>query len=160
MDTARTLAASRLFRGLTPGECLLFAPLAREQEVRRGEYLFRLGQPASALLVVVDGTVELTMPLAMPSGERDVVVEEVGPGETAAWSALIEPHQFTMSARAGTDVSLLAFPRDELRQALLSHTEPGVRVLANLAGVIGRRLHLMQAMWSRELQRAVTETFG
>ena len=70
----------------------------------------KLGDEAAVLFVVRSGAVELTMPLSVRGAdhELDVVVGEASQGETVAWSALIEPHRCTMSARAGSDVEPFA----------------------------------------------------
>ncbi|MBI2216124.1 MAG: Crp/Fnr family transcriptional regulator [Candidatus Rokubacteria bacterium] len=160
MDASNAVTGSSLFWGLSARQREPFAALARVQRVPEDEYLFRLGQPAEALLIVESGVVELTMPLSMNGKEREVVVQEAGAGETIAWSALIEPNRFTMSARAGTNVELLAFSAGELQAAIEAHPEAGLRIVTNLARVIARRLQVMHAMWTRELQRAVDDTFG
>ena len=160
MDALDTIATSTLFRGLVRNQCASFVPVARERQVPQGEYLFRLGQEARALFIVRSGVVELTVPLAMNGRERDVVMEQARAGETVAWSALIEPYRFTMSGRTATDVGLLEFARTDLQAMLALNPEAGVRIMTNLAKVVGRRLHVVQAMWNRELQRTVTETFG
>ncbi len=160
METRYDVAASNLFRGLTATECDPFVALALERTVGKGDYLFRLGEKAESLFIVLSGVVQLTMPLAMKSGDREVVVEEAHPGDTVAWSALIEPYHCTMSARAGTDVDLLVFPPRALEAALAAHSDAGLRVVTNLAKVIARRLQVTHAMWTRELQRVVIETFG
>lgn len=160
MDARYDVAASSLFRGLTAAQCNPFVALATVQTVPKGDYLFRLGHQAGALFVIRSGVVQLTMPLAMKSGDREVVVEEAHPGDTVAWSALIEPYRCTMSARAGTDVELLVFPPRALEAALGANSDAGLRVLTNLAKVIARRLQVTHAMWTRELQRVVIETIG
>lgn len=160
MDNAATISSSALFRGLTPAQCEPFVSIARDRHIPAGEYLFRLGQEANALCVVADGIVELSVPLTLTGDERDVVVEEAHAGDTVAWSALVEPHRFTMNGRAGTDVNLIAFPRRDLQSMLAVQPDAGVRIMTNLAQVIGRRLHVVQTLWNRELQRTVSETFG
>ncbi len=159
MEARYDIAASSLFRGLTAEQCDPFVALASVKTMPKGDYLFRLGDTAGSLFVVRSGVVELTMPLAMQSGDREVVVEEARAGDTVAWSALVEPFRCTMSARAGTDVELLVFPPRALQTALETHADAGLRVLTNLAKVIARRLQVTHAMWTREVQRVVIETF-
>lgn len=159
MEARHDVTASSLFRGLTVAECDPFVALASARTVPKGAYLFRLGDTAESLFVVRSGVVELTMPLAMQSGDREVVVEEARAGDTVAWSALVEPFRCTMSARAGTDVELLVFPPRALEAAIAVHADAGVRVLTNLAKVIARRLQVTHAMWTREVQRVVIETY-
>lgn len=160
MDAAAAIASSRLFRGLTPGQCEPFGSIAHERRIPAGEHVFRLGQEAMVLFVVCNGIVELTVPLKMTGDDREVVVEEAHEGDTVAWSALVEPHRFTMSARARTDVELLGFARRDLQTMIVVQPDVGLRIVTNLAQVISRRLHVVQTMWNRELQRTVSETFG
>ena len=160
MEILDALERSTLFHGVTAAECEAFLPLVTERSARRDEYLFRLGSPAEALFIIRHGIVHLTMPLAMNGTVREVVVQEAEQGDTIAWSAFIEPYRFTMSARAGTDVELLAISTRDLQAALQAYPEAGVRVVTNLARVIAKRLQVMHAMWTREVQRAVNVTFG
>ncbi|MBI2833027.1 MAG: cyclic nucleotide-binding domain-containing protein [Acidobacteria bacterium] len=160
MAPLHAVAGSRLFSGLIPEQCEPFAPLASEKGVPKGNDLFRLGEPAATLFIIRRGSVDLTMPLSMKGGDREVVMGEAHAGETIAWSALIEPYRFTMSAKASTDVELLAFSSRELWLAMEAHPDAGLRILANLARVIGWRLQVVQTMWTRELQRTVNVTFG
>lgn len=159
MDTAAVFAASTLFRGLTPEQCAPFVPIAREHRVAAREYIFRLGEEAELLFVVRRGTVELTLPLKLTGEDRDVVVEEAREGDTIAWSALIEPHRFTMGGRGQGDVELLGFARRDLQTLVVALPDAGVRIMTNLSRVMGHRLHLVQTMWHRELQRTVTDMF-
>jgi len=159
-DILQALTASSLFHELSKAQCQAFVPLAHPQHVARGEYLFRLGQPAATLYVVRSGVVELTMPLSMRNGEQEVTVEEARAGDTVAWSALIAPYRFTMSARAGDDVELLGFSSSDLRAALAAKPDVGLSIMANLAQVIARRLQVTQVVWTRGLQRGVDVSLG
>jgi CRP/FNR family transcriptional regulator, cyclic AMP receptor protein len=157
--TAHVLTASSLFHGLSASQCEPFEALVREQRLAEHDMLFRIGETADALFIVRSGVIHLTMPLAMHGRDCDVVVQEARAGETVAWSALIEPYRFTMNARAGTDVELLAFSPRAFRIAVAANPDAGVLIMNNLAKVIAQRLQVMHAMWTRELQRTVNETF-
>jgi CRP-like cAMP-binding protein len=160
MDVLQALAASSLFQGVPPAQFEPLVPLAREERVRAGNHIFRLGDRAERLFIIRSGIVHLTMPIAVNGNERDVVVQEAREGETVGWSALVEPYRFTMSAAAGNDVELIAFSTRELQAVVEACPGAGLRIMANLARVIATRLQVMHTMWMRELQRAVSETFG
>ena len=160
MDRLEAIRQSTLFTGIEPAQCKVFLAIIHEQEAKPGEYLFRLGDPARMLYIIRSGTVHLTMPIAMNGTVKEVVVQEARAGETVAWSALVAPFRFTMSGRAGTDVELIAFSTRELQAAIEAYPDAGVRVVTNLAAVIARRLQVMHAMWTRELQRTINVTFG
>ncbi|HEY6098447.1 MAG TPA: hypothetical protein VIW03_03395, partial [Anaeromyxobacter sp.] len=80
-------------------------------------------------------------------------------GRTLAWSALVPPHRATMSARASTDVELLGFERAPLLQLFEQRPTVGYAVMANLSRVVAGRLHELAALWVREVQRNVSQTF-
>lgn len=156
---AGALGGSSLFRGVPPAGFEPFVSLARPERVPQGHHIFRLGEPAERLFIIRGGVVHLTMPVEVHGKEREVVVQEAGAGETIGWSAVIDPYRFTMSAVAATDVDLVAFVTRELQAATEARPDAGLRVMTNLAQVIARRLQVMHTMWTRELQRAVNETF-
>lgn len=160
MDTLQALAASDLFQGVPPNRVEPFVALARPERVRTGNYIFRLGDRAERLFIIRRGVVHLTMPIEMHGNEREVVVQEAHERETVGWSALVEPYRFTMTASTGSDVDLIAFSTRELQTVVEACPDAGLRIMANLAAVIATRLQVMHAMWTRELQRAVSETFG
>lgn len=160
MGPLDAIIGSTLFRGLPAAACQPFVSIACPRRLNKGDYLFRLGEPANTLFIIRSGTVHLTMPLTVRANEREIVVQEAGIGETLAWSALIEPCRFTMSARGGSDIDLLAFATRDMRAAFAANPDAGLQVMTNLATVIAQRLQVMHAICTRDLQRAVQETFG
>lgn len=79
-------------------------------------------------------------------------MESVVGGNVVAWSSLIRPHRFTLSARCAKRCVLTCLNRDELHAFFETDSQTGYQFMRNLAEVIGRRLQAMQAMWVRELQ--------
>ena len=159
MGALDLISTASLLSGLDDQQVGSMARIVRQFKFKKGEYLFRLGDEADTLFVIGDGSVELTLPLVVLGGDKELVVEELSSGATLAWSTLIAPHLLTMSARATTEVELVGFGRGDLTALFDSDSGVGYRVLTNLAAVIGRRLHTAQAMWARELQRSVSEKY-
>jgi CRP-like cAMP-binding protein len=125
-----------------------------------GKVLFHIGEPADNIFLIQQGRVSLTLPLTVRGVEEDVLVEERLPGETLGWSALIPPHRFTLKAIATAESDLLCFPRVTLLEYFERHSTAGQIVTRNVASVIGHRLGVFQAMWAREMQRAVEHRFS
>jgi hypothetical protein len=71
------------------------------------------------------------------------------------WSALVPPYRFTLKATALVDTQVLAIPRVPLLDHFAAHPEAGRVVTGNVAAVVGQRLQVFQAMWLREMHRAV-----
>jgi hypothetical protein len=50
---------------------------------------------------------------------------------------------------------VIAFSRDVLQAHFAAHPAVGYTICLNLSTIVGKRLHLFQAMWLREMQRTV-----
>lgn len=156
----RLIAGSDLFRDVGEEHLQAIADIAVTEQVGTGTNLFRLGDAAEHLYLVVRGQIALTLPIEVKGAARDVTVDEKGPAEVVGWSALVAPFRSTLTARALMDSELYAFPGPRLLELLHAEPEHGMQVMGNLAAVVGRRLHQMQAMWIRELQRLVASRYA
>jgi CRP/FNR family cyclic AMP-dependent transcriptional regulator len=154
------LRQTAIFAELQDAEVARLLAVARPQKCHKGECLFLLGDHADRLYVVRTGKVELTFPLSFGGVVRDVPVESKTPGSALGWSALVKPHRFTLSARAAETSELAAFPRQDLLHVFAAEPHIGYVVMRHIAEVVGRRLLQVEALWARELQRAVTDSLA
>lgn len=159
MDPLQVLRSSESFDGISEAQCRALNASTVESRLPAGEVIFRLGEDATSLFVVADGGVDLSFPLMIMGEMKEVRFQTLGVGQTLAWSALVPPHKLTMSARAAQTSVLLGFPREALQHAFTCDPALGLRVMSNLARVIGFRLHELQALWVREVQRNVSRTY-
>jgi CRP-like cAMP-binding protein len=159
-DDASLLAGSELLRGVEGATLERLLALGRAATVASGTWLFRLGDLAENVYVVLRGRIALTLPIEIRSVQQDVTVDEKGPGDVLGWSALVPPHRATLAARAIIDSELFLFPATVMARALREEPAAGLQVMGNLASVVGRRMHLVQAMWLRELQRTVAARYA
>lgn len=144
-----------LFEGLNGDGIRRLASICRTRTLEAGAYLFVLGDRADYLYVVAKGQVDLCFPMAIGGTVKDLPVESVGVGNALGWSALVKPYRFTLSARATELTEVLGFPRHELLQVFEAAPGVGCRLVLKLAELVGFRLVTFQALWARELQRAV-----
>jgi CRP-like cAMP-binding protein len=159
VDTGELRRAS-IFGELQDAEAERLIAVARPQRCQKGECLFLLGDHADRLYVVLSGKVELTFPLSFGGVVRDVPVELKTPGSALGWSALVKPHRFTLSARVAETSELATFRRQDLLSVFEAEPRIGCLVMRQVAEVVGRRLLQVQALWARELQRAVTDSLA
>lgn len=159
MDTEE-LRRAAIFGKLRDTEVARLLAVARAQQCRTGECLFLLGDHADRLFVVLAGKVELTFPLSFGGVVRDVPVESKTPGSALGWSSLVKPHRFTLSARAAETSELAAFLRQDLLRVFEAEPHIGYVVMRHIAEVVGRRLLQVEALWARELQRALTDSLA
>ncbi|MEW5982122.1 MAG: cyclic nucleotide-binding domain-containing protein [Acidobacteriota bacterium] len=142
-------------QGLSQARLQTLSAVARVRSLRGGEYLFLLGDPAHYLSVVVKGQVDLCFPMDFGGTVKDIAVESAGPGRTVGWSALVKPYRFTLSARATEAADVLAFGRQDLFRLFDADPELGRALSAAVAEIVGARLSMFQALWARELRRAL-----
>ncbi len=154
------LRRAQIFEELDDAEAAQLLAVARPHQCQKGECLFLLGDHADRLYVVLSGKVELTFPLSFGGVVRDVPVESKTPGSALGWSALVKPHRFTLSARAEETSELAALLRQDLLRVFEAEPRIGYVVMRHVAEVVGRRLLQVQALWARELQRAVTSSLA
>ncbi len=159
MTATETLNDAELFVGLSDDDCRMIGALARRRSAAAGETLFRLGDPADELFVIRRGRVELTFPLMVMGETKETRFQSLEPGRTLAWSALVPPYRLTMSGRASTEAELLGFERARMLKLFEEHPAVGYVVEANLSRVIAARLHELVALWVREVQRNVSQTY-
>jgi len=159
MDTA-ALRRAAIFGELTEAEAARLLAAARPRQCYKGECLFLLGDHADRFYVVLAGKVELTFPLSFGGVVRDVPVESKTPGSAFGWSALVKPYRFALSARAAETAELAAFLRQDLFGVFEAEPRIGLVVMQHIAEIVGRRLLQVQALWARELQRAVTDSLA
>lgn len=149
------LARSELLEGLPEAAVSRLAEIAQTRSLRAGEYLFLLGDIADREFIVHTGKLEICMPLMFPDAMKDVIVDSLLPGRSLGWSALVKPYRFTRSARAAEPSEVIFFLRQELQRIFDEDPRIGLAISMRIAEVIGHRLLEMQALWVRELQRAV-----
>ena len=152
MDMIEVLSRSAIFEDISPEVVGQLCSRGREASFEEGHQLFERDRDADELMILHEGVVDLVFPVQIMSVTRQVTMESVQAGDVLAWSSLVNPHRFTLSARCASHCVLTALSRDRLNAFFETDPQTGHLFMRNLAGVIGRRLQAMQAMWMRELQ--------
>ena len=124
------LAKLPLFSGLGRDELARLAAATTRRELRRGEFLFRQGEPASGIYALVHGRVALTSRLASGRERVNAIVE---PGRSFGEAIMFLEKPSVVSARALSDALVLHVAK----QAVFAELErtPGFarRVIAALS---------------------------
>lgn len=148
------IRAAELFSGLNAERVQRLAPVGKVVTLRRGEYLFSLGDSAQFVSVVTSGLVDLCCPISIDGAVRDIAVDSVSPGRTLGWSALVKPYCFTLSARAAQASEVITFSQPDLQKVFVNDPEIERVVLGRVCELMADRLTMFQALWMRELLRA------
>ncbi len=155
-----TGAEPDLLKDLSPDQATDVRSLGSRIRLGSGTVLFRLGASADDVYIVERGRINLTLPIQINGRPQEVLVEERLPGQVVGWSGLVPPHRFVLNATAPLETELIVLPRTRLLDHFAARPQVGYVVCRNLAAVVGQRLHLLQAMWLREMQRALERHGG
>jgi len=110
--------------------------LLAHSQIRRhstGEQIFAMGSPGDSMMAVLRGEVRITSP--SPDG-REVVLNTISAGEAFGEIALLDGHERTGAATAGTDCELLVLHRRDFLPFLRQNADLCIILL----GVLCQRL--------------------
>jgi CRP-like cAMP-binding protein len=137
MISPETLRRYPYFADVTE-DCLReVAMLSEEVTIAGGTVLFREGDKADRLYILVDGEVDIQYTLG--SGELRTV-DTLVPGELIMWSALVEPFRSTAVGTTRQDSKMIAIAGDKLRELCEQNHDLGYRMLISLTKLLATRL--------------------
>ncbi len=139
MISPEQLRSFSLFAGVAPERLKELAMIGEEIELDEGEYVFREGEAANALYLIVKGSVDLLIALDEEK-TKHVNLSTVVQGDAVGWSALVEPYVFTMSGVCSVKSTLIKLDSGTLRRLAYSNPEWGVKLMSQLAKLMGERL--------------------
>ena len=138
METLERIIAEHPFlAGLDPEFTKLMVGCASNVRFKKGDYLFREGDPANTFFLIRNGkvAVEIFAPQRQP-----IIVATLEEGEILGWSWLLPPYQWKHQARATEEVRALALDGKCLRTKCEANHDLGYEVLKRFAQIIEQRL--------------------
>lgn len=125
------------FAGLDQQVIALLAGCAVNTHFRRGDHLFREGDPADRFFVIRDGRVSIEV--HTPAGPP-VVVDSAHAEDVVGWSWLVPPYRWLFDAKATEETSAIAFDAVCLRGKCESDPAVGYALLQRVVHVMSDRL--------------------
>lgn len=139
LSTAPRLAEHPFTRDF-PVDCIdALAECSAGRDFRKGNYLWRQGDPAETLYLVFDGEVSLGM---TTPNEGLLRIETLGAGDILGWSWILAPYRWHFDAYATTDVRAVGLNARRLRERCKMAPELHLELLRRLVPVIDHRLHM------------------
>jgi CRP-like cAMP-binding protein len=125
------------FSGVNEESLKRVAMICSEKSVRGGATLFREGDPADFLAILVKG--EINIQCELGTGELRTV-DTLVDGDLLCWSALIEPYKLTAIGSAVKDCDLVTIDAVRLRQLCDSDAQLGYMLIKQVAKSLAHRL--------------------
>jgi CRP-like cAMP-binding protein len=133
-----SLSSCYLFNRLSKPQLERLKAISRNEEIQKGQWLFRENQEAGHFYLLKEGAIELLaivdenieIPIAMVRAQNGCV----GIG------ALVPPYKHSLSARSALDSTLLAFNRADLEKLKIEDPNIVCIIMSNLAQKLMERL--------------------
>jgi len=138
VDTIEVLRKSDLFRGLNDEQLRVLEKMATPCIFEPGTIINKQGAKLDNVYLIEEGLVAILLELG-PLSERQL--QAASNFEILGWSAMIEPHISTATAKAIEKTKALAFNGKELCDLCLTKPELGCIICRAVAHVLSTRLH-------------------
>ena len=139
MITPEMLAEFDLFKEVSKDTLKEVADICESIKVNKGDFVFREGETADKLHLLVSGDIALRVNLT--SRPDSVTVSFVNrPHQTLGWSGVVSPNHYTASAFCEEDSELVAIPSDKFMQLLDKYPEAGFKIMLRITTIISDRL--------------------
>ena len=115
------LGETELFKDLPAAECARFSALATDHTIRAGGVVVEHGRKANFFYLIVEGQARVTV------GDRVVAV--LGVGEWFGEGALTDERARHATVSAASELRLLAWPGDRVREVLARNPDTFKHVL-------------------------------
>lgn len=128
------LRQTAIFESLPDNLLDVVASIGHHQTLSAGDVLYRVGEPANDVFVVIDGEIEHALG---PGAESTVLVKMVRRGDVIGWAALLKGQQQRLAkTTARSNVKLLQLNAKELMAALGDEPKLAEEVLARCARMV------------------------
>lgn len=136
------LAGCDLVQGLSPDQLAVFARLLKPRNFPMNSLVFRAGQPADELLIILQGKASVS--LSLPSGETYRLTTCTS-GMTFGEMALLDQSPRSATIHADTDIAALSLSARHFHDLEASHPAIHAKLLGNIARQLALRLRKRNA---------------
>lgn len=160
MIVKQALKGCNVFQELTDAELERIQALAVGREYEAGDVIFQQGDIAEEVFVLQEGKIALQMQLsvAMPQMTKSVTVDIVTNNDLFGWSAIVEPHVYTLTAVCLQMVNVMAINGTRFMALLQADHNIGYEVSKGLMKVVASRLDetqrllISERLWASKLE--------
>ncbi len=145
------LSSCSVFQGLRSQSLGQIESISEVKIFDKGERIFIKGDEATHLFIINNGAVNLSISFSVLMSEQETPFYFMQKGDLFGWSALIPPHELTMSAYAKTKCEVLSIPGLELKKLCEDEYQLGYNLMYRVATIIGSRLVKMDQILSKEI---------
>ncbi len=128
---------------LTEAQLKAIAMIAQEVNIPSGSQIFKEGEKADALYLLLQGSVDLYYTVeteGLLDFSKEFLVGEINPGDAFGVSALMEPYIFTATAKADQNLRVISIDAVAMRALLEDDAKMSCVIMYQLAKAYAERL--------------------
>ena len=137
MKTLEVLHKCDMFRALNEEQLRVIEQMCTPEVFEPGEIICKQDVKGDKTYVIAEGLVGIILEVG-PLSQRQV--QSASTCDVIGWSAMIEPHTCTATAKAIEKTTVLAFNGEGLHNLCLTAPEIGCRISRGIARVVATRL--------------------
>ena len=128
--------------GMTDEQLENLASIATLETHHPDTMIYRIGEPATKFYFISKGKVAMVMDsnLGPHRPPMQVNVDFLAGGEVMGWSALIEPHIYTLGGLCVLKTEVIAFEAELIRRMIDDDCSLGLKIMRSTAKIIAKRL--------------------
>jgi signal transduction histidine kinase len=130
MNIAESLGKIPAFEGVSAKDLEPFLAAGKLTTCHTGDYCFQIGQAATFVAFLLEGSMQITQPIA---GEEQVLVSYNAPNLFGEVPILIGEPNYFANARATTKCCVFLLPAESFWQLLTAHPEVAVKIMRTSA---------------------------
>jgi CRP/FNR family cyclic AMP-dependent transcriptional regulator len=127
----------KIFQDISDPHLVALWAQLRERRLRKGEVLFRAGDPGEEMFLIRTGSIVVSSPV---QGRVEQVLVHLGPGDFFGEMSLFDEAPRSATIQAATDVLLLNMSRQSLLQFIESNPRAAAALLSQMVRVMSSRL--------------------
>ncbi len=128
-----------LFKDVSEETLLKIEKLLREQTYAKGDLIFKEGDEATSLHILISGLIGLRVNLT--SRPESITVSIVKNAyESFGWSGVVPPYHYTATAECLEESKVVDIPGDKLMEILSQEPQSGFIVMQRITEIIANRL--------------------
>lgn len=151
MVDKKKIASAEIFKELNKEQLEKIVGFCEETIFDDGDKIITEGETTDFYFILVEGNVDLRFELPFRKTSKSMTVLTVKPGECFSWSALIPPHQATLSGYSVGKSKVIKIPGAKMLNLFERNNSIGYSIMKKLAMMIASRLTKQQELFIKEL---------
>jgi len=145
------IASTEIFKELSREQLEKIADLCEEICFDDGDRIITDGKKTDFFFILEQGSVDLRFEVPYRKTSKKMTVLTIEPGECFGWSALVPPHQATLSGYSVGKSKAIKIPGAKLLNLFERNNSIGYLIMSKLAMMIASRLANQRELYIKDL---------